>query len=44
MEILPFLMFLGLILFVLTGFPVAFSIGALALLFGIPTLLSLIHI
>ena len=38
MEILPFLMFLGLILFVLTGFPVAFSIGALALLFGIPTL------
>jgi len=38
MEILPFLMFLGLILFVLLGFPVAFSIGALALLFGIPTL------
>ncbi len=38
MEILPFLMFVGLIVFVLTGFPVAFSIGAMALLFGLPTL------
>jgi len=38
MEILPFLMFFGLVVFVLTGFPVAFSIGAMALLFGLPTL------
>lgn len=37
-ELLPLFMLLGLMVFVLFGFPVAFSIGALALLFGLPTL------
>lgn len=37
-EVLPLLMLLGLVLFVLFGYPVAFSIGALALLFGLPVL------
>lgn len=36
-ELLPLFMLVGLMVFVLFGFPVAFSIGALALLFGLPT-------
>lgn len=37
-DLLPLFMLIGLMVFVLFGFPVAFSIGAVALLFGIPTL------
>lgn len=37
-ELLPLWMLVGLMVFVSFGFPVALSIGALALLFGLPTL------
>jgi tripartite ATP-independent transporter DctM subunit len=37
-ELLPLFMLLALVVVVLFGFPVAFSIGALALIFGLPTL------
>lgn len=37
-ELLPLFMLLGLMVFVAFGFPVALSIGALALVFGLPTL------